>query len=73
VATGGQAESVDAASPSARALGMKLAEAIRDGYIDPKQEEEITGNREFFKDIVLENRDFRTEEYERWVRLGWIT
>jgi multimeric flavodoxin WrbA len=72
VATGGQAEAVDAASSSARALGMKLAEAIRDGYSDPKQEEEIAGNREFFKDIVLENRDFRTEEYERWVRLGWI-
>jgi multimeric flavodoxin WrbA len=73
VATGGQAEAVDAASTSARALGRKLAEAIRDGYSDPKQEEEITGNREFFKDIVLENQDFRTEEYERWVRLGWIT
>jgi multimeric flavodoxin WrbA len=73
VATGGQAESVDAASSSARALGMKLAEVIRDGYIDPKQEEEIIANREFFKDIVLENRDFRPEEYERWVRLGWIT
>jgi multimeric flavodoxin WrbA len=72
VATGGQAEAVDMASSSARALGMKLAEAIRDGYSDPKQEEEIAGNREFFKDIVTENRDFRTEEYERWVRLGWI-
>jgi multimeric flavodoxin WrbA len=73
VATGGQAEAVDAALSSARALGMKLAEAIRDGYPDPKQEKEIAGNREFFKDIVLENRDFRPEDYERWVRLGWIT
>jgi multimeric flavodoxin WrbA len=72
VATGGQAEAVDAASSSALVLGMKLAEAIRDGYPDPEQEEEIAGNREFFKDIVTENKDFRTEEYERWVRLGWI-
>ena len=72
IATGGEAEAVDAASSSAWALGTKLAEAIRDGYSDPKQEEAITGNREFFKDIVTENKDFRTEEYERWVRLGWI-
>ena len=72
VATGGNIDTVDAAEVSARALGKKLANAIRNGFFDPKQEEEIAGNREFFKDIVVENRDFRTEEYERWVRMGWI-
>ncbi|MDO9550203.1 MAG: flavodoxin family protein [Methanoregula sp.] len=72
VATGGNTESVDAAEHSARALGKKLVEAVRDGFTDPKQEEEIAGNREFFKNLVIENRDFRTEEYERWVRMGWI-
>ncbi|MDD1693120.1 MAG: flavodoxin family protein [Methanoregula sp.] len=72
VATGGEAEAVDAAETSARALGKKLFEAITNGFSDPKQEEEIAGNREFFKDIVVENKDFRTEEYERWVKLGWI-
>ena len=72
VATSGNAETIDAAEVSARALGKKLADAIRNGFSDPTQEEEITGNREFFKDIVIENRDFRTEEYERWVRMGWI-
>jgi multimeric flavodoxin WrbA len=72
VATGGDAEPVDAAETSARALGKKLAGAIRNGFSDPEQEREITGNREFFKNIVVENRDFRTEEYERWVRMGWI-
>jgi len=72
VATGGNAETVDAAETSARALGKKLVEAIKNGFSDPEQEEEIAGNREFFKDIVIENRDFRTDEYERWVRLGWI-
>jgi multimeric flavodoxin WrbA len=72
IATGGNAETVDAAEDSARAQGRKLSEAVRDGFCDPKQEEEIAGNREFFKDIVVENRDFRTEEYERWVRMGWI-
>ncbi len=72
VATGGNAETIDAAEGSARALGRKLAQAITNGFSDPKQEEEIAGNREFFKDIVIENRDFRSDEYERWVRLGWI-
>jgi multimeric flavodoxin WrbA len=72
VATGGKAENIDAAENSARSLGKNLVEAIRNGFLDPNQEEEITGNREFFKDLVIENRDFRTEEYERWVRMGWI-
>jgi multimeric flavodoxin WrbA len=71
VATGGNAESVDEVEVSARALGKKLAGAVSNGFSDPKQEEEIAGNREFFKDLVIENRDFRTEEYERWVRMGW--
>lgn len=72
VAKGRNAETVDAAEPSARALGKKLVDAITNGHSDPKQEEEIAGNRDFFKDLVIENKDFRTEEYERWVQLGWI-
>jgi multimeric flavodoxin WrbA len=72
VATGGNAETIDAAEISARAVGRKLVEAIRNGFSDSTQEEEIAGNREFFKNIVIENRDFRTEEYERWLRRGWI-
>ncbi len=72
VATAGNAETIDAAEISARALGKKLADAIRAGFSDPEQEEEIAGNREFFRNIVIENRDFRTEEYKRWVQRGWI-
>jgi len=72
VATGGIQEAVEAAEPDARALGKKLVGAIADGFTAPDQEAEIAGNREFFKDIVLENRDLRAEDYERWIRLGWI-
>ncbi len=72
VATGGNAESVDAREPDARALGKKIADAITNGFSDPQQETEITGNRDFFKTLVIENRDLRTGEYERWVKLGWI-
>jgi multimeric flavodoxin WrbA len=72
IATGGNAETVGSAGPFARVLGKKLAGAIRDGFTDPVQEEEIAGNRAFFKDLVEENRDFRPGEYERWVRMGWM-
>ena len=72
VATGGNADAVNGAEASARALGKGLAEAIQNGFSDPEQEEEITGNREFFRDIVIGNRDFRTGDYKRWVRMGWI-
>jgi multimeric flavodoxin WrbA len=73
VATGGDSEAVDAREADARVLGKKLAGAITNGFADPKQESEITGNRDFFKDLVIENRDFRPEEYERWVNQGWIS
>ncbi|MCK9632758.1 MAG: flavodoxin family protein [Methanoregula sp.] len=72
VATGGDSMAIDAREAEARALGKKLAGAIADGFSDKKQEEEITGNREFFKDLVVENKDFRTDEYKRWVKRGWI-
>jgi multimeric flavodoxin WrbA len=72
VATGGDADAVGAVEDSARALGRKLAGAITDGFSDPEQEAEITGNREFFRSLVEENRDFRPDDYERWVRMGWI-
>lgn len=72
VATGGNTGTVDSFEAEARELGKKLARAIRDGFTDPKQEEEIAGNREFFRTIVIDNRDFRTEEYDRWVQMGWI-
>jgi multimeric flavodoxin WrbA len=72
VATGGDSSVVEAKEADARELGRKLADAITNGFSDKKQEAEIADNREFFKDIVVENRDMRTEEYERWVRLGWI-
>jgi multimeric flavodoxin WrbA len=72
IATGGDADAVDAKEAEAKALGRQLADAIVNGFIDSVQEAEIAGNREFFKDIVIENRDLRTDEYERWIRLGWI-
>lgn len=72
VATGGKSGAVDAVEPSAKELGKKLSEAVIHGFSDPAQEVIIVENRSYFRKIVEENRDFRTEEYERWIRMGWI-
>ncbi|MDO9323523.1 MAG: flavodoxin family protein [Methanoregula sp.] len=72
VASGGNTEAVDSLEGNARELGKMLARSIRAGFSDSKQEEEIAGNREFFRTIVIDNRDFRPDEYQRWVQLGWI-
>lgn len=73
IATAGREGTVEEAGPAARALGNKLADAVRHGFSDPAQEVILTDNRSYFRAIVGENRDFRPEEYERWVQRGWIT
>jgi len=72
VATAGKAETVEGTGSTARDLGRNLAVAVRNGFSDPAQEAIIADNRSYFRAIVEENRDFRTDEYERWVRMGWI-
>lgn len=72
IATAGEAKAVEDAGPEARALGRKLADAITTGFSDPVQETILADNRSYFRAIVEGNRDFRPEEYGRWVRMGWI-
>jgi multimeric flavodoxin WrbA len=72
VATGGDAGELYYKEDEAASLGKKLAGAITSGYSDPAQEAEISENRDFFKELVIENGDFRPEDYNRWVKKGWI-
>lgn len=72
VATAGKAETVDSAESAAIVLGRKLADSISKGFSDPSQEVIIADNRRYFRTLVEENKDFRPEEYERWVKMGWI-
>jgi multimeric flavodoxin WrbA len=64
---------IDIVEPDGQVLGKKLAGAIQNGYSDPAQERIIAENRGYFRTLVEENKDFRTAEYEEWVRKGWIT
>jgi hypothetical protein len=72
VATAGRPESVEEAGPAARALGKKLTAKVMIGFSDPSQEAILADNRSYFRAIVEENCDFRPEEYDRWVQMGWI-
>jgi multimeric flavodoxin WrbA len=72
VATGGKTETVDAQEEAARALGRKLADAILNGYPDPAQEVILEDNRAYFRTLVEENKEFRPDEYERWLKMDWM-
>jgi multimeric flavodoxin WrbA len=72
IATQGDTSTIDRLEPEARALGKRLAGAIRDGYSDPVQEKILADNRGYFRTIVKGNRDFRSAEYDEWVRRGWL-
>jgi multimeric flavodoxin WrbA len=72
VALGDDPATIDRAESAARDLGRQLALAISDKLRYPDQEAEMAENREYFARIVRANRDWRPDEYERWVREGWI-
>jgi len=72
VALGDDPEALDRAEPAVRDLGQRLVHAIDERPQCPDQEAEMAENREYFADIVRANRDWRPDEYERWVRAGWI-
>ncbi|MFZ0005143.1 MAG: flavodoxin family protein [Methanoregula sp.] len=72
IATEGQSAKVEEYEPAARALGKKLVDAVREGYIDPAQDATLSDNRAYFKNIVEVNKDLRIADYDRWVRMGWI-
>ncbi len=60
------------AEVAAEMLGKVLVQAIRTRMHFPDQEAFIEQNRAFFGSIVTENREWRPEAYDEWVRQGWI-
>jgi multimeric flavodoxin WrbA len=72
VALGDDDQAIYAHEMPARQLGRELVAAIRKQERFPRQERIIAENRVFFAGIVAANREWRPEEYEEWVRRGWI-
>ncbi|MCK9579212.1 MAG: flavodoxin family protein [Methanoregula sp.] len=54
----------------AKDLGRKLADAIMTKWVDPVQEEHHNERKEYFKRMVLFNKDLWTHEYDHWKNLG---
>lgn len=72
VALGADDTAIYNTESQARQLGRDLVQAIRTQQKFPEQERIIADNRAFFASIVSANREWRSEEYEEWVRRGWI-
>jgi multimeric flavodoxin WrbA len=72
VEIGDDPESLYREKNKAWTLGEHLAGAIRTGEGYPRQMRVIEENRSFFAEIVEQNREWRPDEYQAWVRKGWI-
>jgi hypothetical protein len=58
------------AEKQAKELGRKLADAIRTGWKDPVQEKQHTERKEYFKRLVMFNKDIWKHEYDYWKEIG---
>ena len=72
VAIGDDDKALYRAEHQARKLGERLVGAIKTRKRFPGQEAIIADNRAFFARIVEKNQEWRPEEYEDWIRRGWI-
>jgi multimeric flavodoxin WrbA len=54
----------------AKELGRKLADAIRTNWKDPVQEKYHAERKEYFKCLVMFNKDLWKHEYDYWKGLG---
>ena len=61
------------AEKEAVTLGRTLVQAIRGEHRYPDQEEQLRQRRDYFRQLVLYNRETWPHEYEWYVRMGWIT
>jgi multimeric flavodoxin WrbA len=70
VLLGADPDAIVPAEKQARELGRKLAEAIRTGWKDPVQEKHHAERREYFKRLVMFNKDLWKHEYDFWKGMG---
>jgi multimeric flavodoxin WrbA len=70
VHVGADPNAIVGAEKEAKALGKKLAEAIRTKWSDPAQEKILNERKEYFKRMVMFNKDLWKHEYDYWKGLG---
>jgi len=72
VAIGRDPGALPGAEKKAFALGKTLVQSIRGEHRYPEQEEMQRQRRDYFRQLVLWNKDQWTHEYDWYVRMGWI-
>ena len=70
VLVGADPNAIVGGEKQAKELGRKLADAVRTRWSDPVQEKAHHERKEYFKRLVLFNKDLWTSEYEHWKGLG---
>ena len=70
VHVGADPNAIVGAEKDAKALGKKLAEAIKTKWSDPAQAKALAERREYFKRLISFNKDLWKHEYDYWKDLG---
>jgi hypothetical protein len=58
------------AEKQAKELGRKLVDAIRTTWKDPVQEKQHAERREYFKRLVMFNKEIWKHEFDYWKDMG---
>ncbi len=70
VLVGADPNAIVPAERQAKELGRKLVDAIRTKWKDPVQENHHAERREYFKRLVMFNKDIWKHEYDYWKSMG---
>jgi len=66
----GNPDAIVPAEKEARELGRKLADAIKTNWKDPEQSKIQAERKEYFKRLVMFNKDLWKHEYDHWKNMG---
>ena len=67
---GADPDAITGAEKEAKALGKKLADAIKTKWSDPAQAKGLFERKEYFKRLVSFNKDLWKHEYDYWKVAG---
>jgi len=70
VLVGADPNAIVTGEKQAKELGRKLADAVSTGWKDPAQEKHHAERREYFKRLIMFNKDLWKHEYDYWKGLG---
>jgi multimeric flavodoxin WrbA len=70
VLVGADPKAIVAGEKQAKDLGRKLADAAKSKWKDPAQEKLHAERKEYFKRLVMFNKDLWKHEYDHWKGLG---